>query len=596
MTHWQLTPLVGSVPPVVLKDEKVTFGRQAGCTVVLNDDKASRVHCELTPDGTGAWILTDLKSRNGTKVNDQRIAGTKVLVPGDILKIGSHQFLVEATSALPDPSADSSVAAEPGENGGEPGAASGGSEWAVTATPTFDSIEVGLAEAGEYRNVNPKGVGPSAAPAIARSDRDLPWQTQLIELIDTLPPVGVEPERVSVIDAGGKPSAALAGSSEGPNSVRLILQLASKTRATDVHVEPKRETYNIRMRIDGQMVQIVELPHRVGELFFGLIKTACQMRVAGHNSVQEGHFSAMYPDRRVEFRVSFTPSVHGQKLVLRVLDERGIPKSLAEMGLVQYMIDRVERVCMQDHGLLLVCGPTGSGKTTTLYNALRKVDRETRNVITIEDPVEYQLEGVTQIPIDDHKGNSFGSMLRSVLRQDPDVILVGEIRDEETARTAMQAAMTGHVVFTTLHAKDTVTAVFRLLDLKVEPYLVANALDLVLAQRLVRVLCEHCKHPIPIAPGVATRLGKHIQGKDQMLAATGCNRCLRTGYRGRRAIFELLEFNDELRDVVLHNPTIAAMKKVIESGLFTTLPQYGWRLVGEGVTSLDEVDHVAGQG
>jgi general secretion pathway protein E len=399
-----------------------------------------------------------------------------------------------------------------------------------------------------------------------------------------------------VIDAGGKPSAALAGSSEGPNAVRLILQLASKTRATDVHVEPRRDTYNIRMRIDGQMVQIVELPLRVGELFFGLIKTACQMRVAAHTVVQEGHYSAMYPDRRVEFRVSFTPSVHGQKLVLRVLDERGIPKSLAEMGLVQYMIDRVERVCMQDHGLLLVCGPTGSGKTTTLYNALRKVDRETRNVITIEDPVEYQLEGVTQIPVDDHKGNSFGSMLRSVLRQDPDVILVGEIRDEETARTAMQAAMTGHVVFTTLHAKDTVTAVFRLLDLKVEPYLVANALDLVLAQRLIRVLCEHCKHPIPISPGVATRLGKHIAGKDQMLAATGCNRCLRTGYRGRRAIFELLEFNDELRDVVLHNPTIAAMKKVIESGLFTTLPQYGWRLVGEGVTSLDEVDHVAGQG
>lgn len=593
MTHWQLTPLVGSVPPIVLKHDKVTFGRQVGCTIVLDDDKCSRVHCELIPDDKGGWTLNDLKSRNGTKVNDQRISGPKVLVPGDILKIGSHQFLVEAASTITDPSADSSVAADPAELGMSD---IGGFPISPPAAPLFDAIEVGLAEAGEYRSSNPSKAGPTAAPAITRSDRDLPWQTQLIELIDTLPPTGQEPERVNVIDAGGKPSAALAGSSEGPNSVRLILQLASKTRATDVHIEPKRETFNIRMRIDGQMVQIVELPHRVGELFFGLIKTACQMRVAGHNSVQEGHFSAMYPDRRVEFRVSFTPSVHGQKLVLRVLDERGIPKSLAEMGLVQYMIDRVERVCMQDHGLLLVCGPTGSGKTTTLYNALRKVDRETRNVITIEDPVEYQLEGVTQIPVDDHKGNSFGSMLRSVLRQDPDVILVGEIRDEETARTAMQAAMTGHVVFTTLHAKDTVTAVFRLLDLKVEPYLVANALDLVLAQRLVRVLCEHCKHPIPIAPGVATRLGKHIQGKDQMLAATGCNRCLRTGYRGRRAIFELLEFNDELRDVVLHNPTISAMKKVIETGLFTTLPQYGWRLVGEGVTSLDEVDHVAGQG
>jgi type II secretory ATPase GspE/PulE/Tfp pilus assembly ATPase PilB-like protein len=216
--------------------------------------------------------------------------------------------------------------------------------------------------------------------------------------------------------------------------------------------------------------------------------------------------------------------------------------------------------------------------------------------VTIEDPVEYQLDNITQIPIDEAKGNTFGGLLRSVLRQDPDVILVGEVRDEETARTAMQAAMTGHLVFSTVHAKDTIAAVFRLLDLKVEPYLVANSLDLVLAQRLVRILCDHCKRPTSIPPGVATRLGKHLQGRNEMYSATGCPRCLRTGYRGRRALFELLEFNDELRDVVLREPTIAAMKKVIEQGLFTTLAQFGWRLVADGATTLEEVDRVAGQG
>jgi general secretion pathway protein E len=291
--------------------------------------------------------------------------------------------------------------------------------------------------------------------------------------------------------------------------------------------------------------------------------------------------------------------VHGQKLVIRILDDRGIPHSLDELGLAGYMYDRLKRTCEQDHGLLLVCGPTGSGKTTTLYNALRTIDRYSRNVVTIEDPVEYQLDNVTQIPVNSSgpkETNSFGSLLRSVLRQDPDVILVGEIRDEETARTAMQAAMTGHLVFSTVHAKDTIAAVFRLLDLKVEPYLVSNSLDLVLAQRLVRVLCDGCKRPIQVAPGVATRLGKYLGGKTQMFTATGCGRCLRTGYRGRRALFELLDFTDDLRDVILRDPSIQSMKRIIEQGHFTTLAQSGWRLVAEGVTTLDEVDHVAGQG
>jgi len=258
------------------------------------------------------------------------------------------------------------------------------------------------------------------------------------------------------------------------------------------------------------------------------------------------------------------------------------------------MEDRIRKTCSQSQGMLLSCGPTGSGKTTTLYNCLRTVDREKKNVITIEDPVEYQLEGCTQIPINEKRGNTFHSMLRSVLRQDPDVILLGEIRDEETARTAMQAAMTGHLVFSTLHAKDTISAVFRLLDLKVEPYLVANALELILAQRLVRVLCDSCKRPVDVKPGQATRIGRFLGGATRVYVPVGCRACLKTGYRGRMALFELLEFNDDLRDVILTNQSIHAMRQVIEQGLFTTLQQSGWKLAAAGVTSLDEVDRVAG--
>jgi general secretion pathway protein E len=356
------------------------------------------------------------------------------------------------------------------------------------------------------------------------------------------------------------------------------------------------------MRVDGQMITICDLPNGVGELALGLIKTACQFRPHAREAVLDGHFSAKIPAtvgstaggyRRVDYRVSFTPSVHGQKLVVRVLDQRDAPKTLMEMGLPPYMNERIRRLVQQDAGLLLVCGPTGSGKTTTLYNAIREIDRETRNVVTIEDPVEYHLDMVTQIPIDDNRGNSFGSVLRSVLRQDPDVILVGEIRDEETARTAMQAAMTGHLVFSTVHAKDTMSSVFRLLDLKVEPYLVANSLEVVLAQRLVRVLCDNCKRAVKVTPAQATRMGRFLENQTEVYVATGCATCLRTGYRGRKAIFELLDFTDELRDVILKEPTITAMKRIIESGLFTTLVQSGWIQVARGITTMEEVDRVA---
>ncbi|MBY0114261.1 MAG: Flp pilus assembly complex ATPase component TadA [Phycisphaerales bacterium] len=544
LASYYLKPIRGSAAMIRLGKEPVTIGRHPDNTIPIADDLASRFHCAVEPDGVGGWSVRDLGSRNGTKVNDQRVKEVR-LNPGDVLRIGAHEFVMAEDS---------------------------------------ESDRAGLVESAE----------DNAMPDEEKEDKS--WVAELIEVIEALPPKDMVIESLTIVEASGRPSAALAGSSDGPAAVRLLLQLASKSRATDIHIEPKADAYHLRLRVDGQMVSIGTLPGRVGELVYGLVKTACQMRSAARDAVQEGHFSAKFTDRRVEYRVSFTPSVYGQKLVLRVLDDRALPKSIHDLGMAGYMTDRLKRITSQDHGLLLVAGPTGSGKTTTLYTALRDIDRESRNVVTIEDPVEYQISNVTQIPIDESKGNNFGALLRSVLRQDPDVILVGEIRDEETARTAMQAAMTGHLVFSTVHAKDTISATFRLLDLKVEPYLVANALDLVLGQRLVRVLCDNCKRGAPISPGQATRLGRFIAGKKEMFVATGCPRCLKTGYRGRRAIYELLDFNDELRDVILKEPTIAAMKKVIEQGLFTTLAQFGWKLVAEGITTLEEVDKVAGQG
>ncbi len=560
MPAYQLIPQNADLPSLTMDEKPITIGRSPENVLCLDDTLLSRFHCVIEPaparaqNGTTLGLdevgtsdaptfhLRDLGSRNGTKLNGVKVSDAP-LRPGDIVKLGSYSFLVEAEDTL------------------------------------------------KERQEAARELAPKTKPS---------WVTDLEEMINSIPPRndGAD-DKPEMIDGRGRSSGALGSEGEGARAVRLLLVAASKSRATDVHCEPKGDGVHVRMRVDGQMVGVVELPNAVGELTMGLVKTACQIRPTARDATLDGHFSTKFPQsstneaRRVDYRVSFTPSVHGQKLVIRVLDTRDAPAKLGDLNLPPYQYDRIRKVCEQDSGLLLVCGPTGSGKTTTLYCALRNIDRDRRNVVTIEDPVEYQIEGVTQIPADEKQGNSFGSLLRSVLRQDPDVILVGEIRDEETARTAMQASMTGHLVFSTVHAKDTMSSVFRLLDLKVEPYLVANSLEVVIAQRLLRVLCETCKRPTKVLPVQATRMGRYLEGQTEIYSATGCAACLRTGYRGRKAIFEILDFSDELRDVILKEPTIGAMKKVIEQGMFHTLVQSGWVQVARGMSTMEEVDRVA---
>jgi len=534
----------------------ITIGRHSACEFSLpEDEKLSRQHCVIEP-GTFGPGIRDLGSRNGTAVNGIKIENT-FLTEGDTIRVGKAEFVIESIPIDSAASSDTDPEPEP-----EP--------------------------EQEPDDTARKGGRPTSE-----------WIMAMEKVLRALPPKAGKLDSFTILSSGGKSNDSLEGKSDAPPALLLLLQIAAKARATDIHVEPKGTWASVRMRVDGQMVPIGDLPDRVGTLVVGMVKAACNMKAAASDQVQEGHFASQIrpgigQPRQVDYRVSMTPSVHGQKMVIRVLDLLTAPSSLLALGLPGWMEERVRKLCRQDQGLLLVCGPTGSGKTTTLYNALREVDRDAKNVVTIEDPVEYRLDRVTQIPIDEQRGNTFGGLLRSVLRQDPDVILVGEIRDEETASTAMRAAMTGHVVFTTLHAKDTISAVFRLLDLKVEPFLIASALDVVLAQRLVRMLCEHCKRGVRIPPGVATRLGRFVEGKSELMAHVGCPRCLGTGYRGRRAIFELLDFTDDLRDVILKEPSIQAMKRLVEGGLFATLTQSGWRMVGDGTTSLEEVDRVAG--
>ncbi|TVQ82704.1 MAG: FHA domain-containing protein, partial [Phycisphaeraceae bacterium] len=533
--------------PIALGEEPLSIGRHPKNDIPIEDDLASRFHCVIEPASDGTYILRDLGSRNGTRVNAEKVSAT-ILSDQDLITVGRHSFRF-------------------------------------------------LSEADDAKPVPPKRRWGSSKHDKRKDHAEaLPdWAATIRQTVEALPPdaAGLKDD-IALLDADGKPAGTLALRSSGPVAIRMLLVAAARSRATDIHCEPKPDHLDIRLRVDGELVHIAEIPAEVGNLAIGLVRTACHLKVVARNAVQDGSFTAVFPDRRIDYRVSLTPSVHGQKLVIRVLDPRVAPQDLDALGMPGYMHQRLARVCRQDAGLLLVAGPTGSGKTTTLYNALRQVDREKRNVVTIEDPVEYHIDHVTQIPVTEQ--TSFGAMLRSVLRQDPDVILVGEIRDEETARVAMQAAMTGHVVFSTVHSRDTIGAVFRLLDLGLERYLVANALDIVLAQRLVRILCENCKRPVKVSPGQASRIGRIIEGKSHVYAAVGCPKCLRTGFHGRRALFEMLEFTDELRDIVLNNPTINALRTSIETGLFTSLRQSGWLLAAQGVTPLEEVDRVTASG
>jgi general secretion pathway protein E len=580
----------------------LTVGRLPECDIVLPADGVSRRHCqfELSPEGT--WQVRDLGSRNGTGVNGKRVA-LQSLRHGDVVRVGRFELrFVDPEEALRKPG---------------PGGGSERQEPAADDADPLEPIPLEKAPREPKRAAPPRVALPGGAsrrpPANPNTiDVDLNEvvsggseehaEARLQRICDEAPSQAFAARDISLVDMRGQvvhQAASLGGEGaddarESVRLFRLILLTALRTRASDVHVEPRMHNAAIRLRVDGLMVLAAEFPLDLMRRLLGIIKILCQIDTTQKSQVQDGHFSVSIKGRRVDFRVSLTPAMHGQKLVLRVLDTSNAPTRLHELGVLPWMYEKLRTVAARDSGMVLACGPTGSGKTTTLYACLREIDINTRNAITIEDPVEYYLEGCTQIPIDHKQGNTFANILRSVLRQDPDVIFVGEIRDIETAQVAMQAAMTGHLVYSTVHSKDTIGAIFRLLDLGVESYLVANALNLIVAQRLCRSLCERCRRATRPTSQQLMRMGRMGEGVGAVHVPAGCPACLETGYFGRRALLELLEFTEPLRDVVLKRPTISEIRTVLQQGHFITLQQFGFQLVANGSTSLDEVDRVAG--
>ena len=563
---------------------KLTIGRHTDNRLRLNDNEVSRFHCELEASDHG-YVLRDLGSRNGTKIDEELISEV-TLGHGDSFIVGGTTFRFRdssaSRSAAPSRKSAAAAAVQPGD---DPPLANPEQAVALDGADVFvdEDQEDEQAEASRPVGRTRSDFGSGALGALATVGRDVPYGAH----------------EVSLVNARGKTVHAAEGDDKSGTAqtigvLRLLLLACIRTGASDLHLEPKQAAESVRMRVDGTMVEATELPQAMARKLHSLVKVLCDIDIANRNNVQEGHFSVQVPDRRIDYRVSFTPSMFGQKLVVRVLDPMNSPQQLRDLGLPGWMYRQLRDVSRQDTGMVLVCGPTGSGKTTTLYAILRQIDARQRNVITIEDPVEYEVEGVTQIPVDEDHGRDFNSLLRSCLRQDPDVIVLGEIRDAETATTAMQAATTGHLVLSTVHAKDTIGTIFRLLDLGVEPYLVASTLNLLLAQRLARKLCPHCKVPKRPTPSQNMKLGKLVEGVKEIYAAGGCHRCFETGYVGRQAISELLTTNDEVRDVILRNPNIGELKKAISSTHFTPLRESGMDLVIKGETSLQEIERVIG--
>jgi general secretion pathway protein E len=376
--------------------------------------------------------------------------------------------------------------------------------------------------------------------------------------------------------------------------VNLLLFEAVQQQASDIHVQPYETRLIVRMRIDGVLFDIFDLPIGLQDEVVSRIKVMARMNIAEKRLPQDGRASVQVGDRAIDLRISAVPASHGERVVIRLLDKSARLYTLGELGMEERTLQRFSQLIGMEHGLVLVTGPTGSGKSTTLYAALGQIDSAQQNIITLEDPIEYQLEGISQIQIADKRGMTFASGLRSVLRQDPDIIMIGEIRDHETAVMAIQSALTGHLVFSTLHTNDAASAVTRLLDLGIEPYLVASSLGGVLAQRLVRRVCRHCAVPYEPDAAVLEAL-QYRPGADQppALRGVGCAVCRQTGYRGRLGCFELLTVDEQIRRLVSARATASEINDAARRAGMHSLRDEGVAKVAAGLTTVEEVMRVS---
>jgi general secretion pathway protein E len=371
--------------------------------------------------------------------------------------------------------------------------------------------------------------------------------------------------------------------------VNLLLLEALDSRASDVHLEGYQDGLRVRYRIDGVLQDAPSPPPHLTPAIISRLKIMAELDIAERRLPQDGRIRLRLQSRQVDVRVSTLPTLRGESVVLRLLDKERGRIGLAELGMAPDTMQGFTEAISRPHGIVLSTGPTGSGKTTTLYAAVDLIRTGREKILTVEDPVEYQLPGVPQVPVNEKVGVTFATALRALLRQDPDVMLVGEIRDAETAEIATQAALTGHLVLSTLHTNDAATALTRLLDLEIAPYLVASTVDAVLAQRLVRVICKHCKTSMRVEPSLLRGLDKSAADLTEAWRGTGCDECRGTGYRGRTGVYELLVMDDELRAELLNRRGSGELRQIAINKGMRTLQGDGIRLVRAGVTTLEEV-------
>ncbi len=380
--------------------------------------------------------------------------------------------------------------------------------------------------------------------------------------------------------------------SEGPviRLVNLIITRAIQMRASDIHFEPYEEVFRVRYRIDGVLHDVESLPKRLQAAVVSRLKIMAKLNIAERRLPQDGRIMLRVKGKEIDFRVSTVPTIHGESIVLRILDKSSLVLDIDRLGFPSDVLESFKEIIKSPHGIILVTGPTGSGKTTTLYCALEKINSPEKKIITVEDPVEYQLKGINQIQVKPMIGLTFANALRSIVRQDPDVILIGEIRDAETAEIAIHSALTGHLVLSTLHTNDAASAITRLIDMGMENYLLSSTIIGILAQRLVRVVCPHCK--VPYTPDPAMLKEMKMKGEDlsewRISEVKGCENCSYTGYWGRTGIFEYLKVTDEIQRLILEKKD-SSIKEVARKQGMRTLREDGWLKVKEGITTLSEV-------
>ena len=380
-----------------------------------------------------------------------------------------------------------------------------------------------------------------------------------------------------------------AGESPVIRYVNYIIQSAVKEGASDIHVEPQEKKIRVRFRMDGVLFEMMQPPVSMAAAIVSRLKIMADLDISERRVPQDGRIRCTVGGRKLDLRVSTLPSGYGEKVVMRILDTRSINVELEDLGFDESTLEIWKNQIKSPHGIVLVTGPTGSGKTTTLYSSIRQLDKNKQNISTVEDPIEYHLDGITQTQTHEKIGMTFAKALKALLRQDPDVIMLGEIRDHETAHTAVQAALTGHLVLSTLHTNDAPSSITRLVNIGLEPFLVGAAVNAVLAQRLLRRLCKHCRAQEAPSEEMAEFLEVQGLSVDHFWVPKGCDKCRQTGYSGRVGIYELLTVDDQLRDVVARNPNVAEFRRLcLERGM-VNLRTDGIRKVSAGLTSIHEV-------